>query len=896
MAHDVETQENGSLNRTRLAALAALTWERFWPLALPAFGVLALFLAVSWLGLWPMMGDTWRIGLLALFGAVGLAALFPLGQMRLPTDAELDTRIERASSLEHRPVTAQSDALANDKPASNDPMALALWQEHRRRMAAQLTGLKPGTPVPQVAKRDPYALRALAVLLLFVGFAAGWGQWSNRVGDAFVSHAGIAAETGRVDAWITPPPYTNRPPLFLAATGTETDKPVTVPEGSTVVVRVLDMDQPSLALLRRNSEEAIVADTGEEKTAAKGDPASETFTFKLEETAAMVLRGKGQDRATWRFAVTPDENPQIEFSEAPTTSARGQLEFSYTVKDDYGVRGAVANLELAENLVQAGGSVSQKPADPLVEAPEINLPLPSQRAREGTAKTSQDLTAHPWAGARVSMTLTATDDAEQEGKSAPETFTLPQRVFVKPLAQALVYERRRLALDANQAKDVAGMLDIITTTHPDEFIKNVTHYTALRVIFRTVDRADSKEDLLEALDLMWETALAIEDGGLSQAERRLRDAQERLSKALEEGATDEEISELMKELREAMAEFMRELQNQMARNQQNQQAMPMDENTQVLRQQDLERMMQQIEDLAKSGSKDAARQLLQELQRMMNNLQTAQPSQQQQQQNDEFSRQMDKLGEMMRQQQQLMDETFQMQRQQQEMRRQQRQQGQQNQQGQRQQNQRRQGQQQQGQRQQQGQQQQGQQQQGQQQQGQQGEQQGQRPMTADELADAMRQLQERQGELQRQMQEMQQAMRELGMEPGKLGEAGEAMGQAESELGQGQTGPATGEQGRALQAMREGAQQMMQNMQNQAGEQGRQGERGQHGEQTRNDRDPLGRNTRSQGPQIGQDTKVPGEIDAQRAREILDAIRRRLGETTRPKLELDYLDRLLPTR
>ncbi|NRB29860.1 MAG: DUF4175 family protein, partial [Rhizobiaceae bacterium] len=61
-------------------------------------------------------------------------------------------------------------------------------------------------------------------------------------------------------------------------------------------------------------------------------------------------------------------------------------------------------------------------------------------------------------------------------------------------------------------------------------------------------------------------------------------------------------------------------------------------------------------------------------------------------------------------------------------------------------------------------------------------------------------------------------------------------------------------------------------------------------------RDPLGRQSRSQGPQLGNDTKVPGEIDAQRARRILEAIRRRLGETTRPKLELDYLDRLLPTR
>ena len=53
---------------------------------------------------------------------------------------------------------------------------------------------------------------------------------------------------------------------------------------------------------------------------------------------------------------------------------------------------------------------------------------------------------------------------------------------------------------------------------------------------------------------------------------------------------------------------------------------------------------------------------------------------------------------------------------------------------------------------------------------------------------------------------------------------------------------------------------------------------------------------RSNGPQTGNDVKVPGEIDAQRAREILESIRRRLGENFRPQLELDYLDRLLPSR
>jgi hypothetical protein len=38
---------------------------------------------------------------------------------------------------------------------------------------------------------------------------------------------------------------------------------------------------------------------------------------------------------------------------------------------------------------------------------------------------------------------------------------------------------------------------------------------------------------------------------------------------------------------------------------------------------------------------------------------------------------------------------------------------------------------------------------------------------------------------------------------------------------------------------------------------------------------------------------VPGEIDAQRARRILQELRKRYGESYRPQLELDYIERLL---
>ena len=124
----------------------------------------------------------------------------------------------------------------------------------------------------------------------------------------------------------------------------------------------------------------------------------------------------------------------------------------------------------------------------------------------------------------------------------------------------------------------------------------------------------------------------------------------------------------------------------------------------------------------------------------------------------------------------------------------------------------------------------------------------------------------------------------MGIQPGEgFGEAGEAMGEAEGALGKGEGDRAVGEQGRALEALRRGAQDMMQQMlQAMQGDEGG-GQEG--GRQQNADRDPLGRPRATTGPDFGDSVKVPDEIDVQRARQILEAIRKRLGNALSPELE-----------
>jgi DNA anti-recombination protein RmuC len=133
---------------------------------------------------------------------------------------------------------------------------------------------------------------------------------------------------------------------------------------------------------------------------------------------------------------------------------------------------------------------------------------------------------------------------------------------------------------------------------------------------------------------------------------------------------------------------------------------------------------------------------------------------------------------------------------------------------------------------------------------------------------------------------LQRDLDELGLgSPEQLDAAREAMESAEQALEGQQYGEAAEQQGRALDEMRQSAQSMAQQMLQQMPSR--------YGQTGDSPRDPLGRPQRSQGPDLGTSVKVPDQIDMQRAREILEELRRRLGEATRPEIELDYLERLL---
>jgi uncharacterized protein (TIGR02302 family) len=867
----------GLLAKAIARARLVIGWERAWPILVRIGVVAAAFLAVSWAGLWLALPIYGRVAGVVVFALALLLAARPALSFTWPTRRDAIARLDRKSALAHRPATAISDALAT-KP--DDAVGAALWRAHLSRAMAAARALDPGVPAPGMPAKDPRAVRALALLAVIAAFFFAAGDRAGRIGAAFDWRGIAPASPYRLDAWVDPPGYTGRAPMVLP--GLRSDDPTSlnalalqVPSGSVLVVRASGLDTEALKLDGGIAEEKPDAAPAVSEGAAKdGKPAAADLPdaraargerrFVIRENADVSFLGPDQRRLMWHFKVQPDTAPTIAFAKDPQAGLRNATVLSYRMEDDYGIKEADAILVPAPPepsfFPRPGASAAKAPPKPLIPAPEVKLTLPAA-GRSGAAQTTKDLVAHPWAGATVAITLKAKDEAGQESVSETKTFRLPQRTFTKPLARALVDERRRLALDPSNRRRLVTVLTALTD-EPQKFKPDMSEYLGLRTGLAMARGARSDDDLRALVDYLWDMAVRIEDGTLTDAERALKAAQEALRDALERGASDEEIRKLTQDLRAAMERMMRQMAEQAMRDR-GANDRPLDQNTRIMRPQDLQKMLDRIEDLARSGNKDAARELLDQLQAMMENMrpsnrQAGQQGQQQQQ---------SELGAMIQEQQRLRDRTF----------RQGQQQGQRGQRG----------------------------QQGQQ--GQQGEG-GEGQEGFDQLQQGQQDLRLRLGRMLDQMRRMQpgqqgqgqgqqgeggqgqgQGQDDMARAGDQLGRAEQAMREAEEALGRGDGQGALDAEGRALQALRQGAQSLAQAQQGNDRGPGPGGP----GEDAAQRVDPLGRPLRSQ--DYGDDftVKVPDEVDAQRARRVLEELRRRLEQPLRPQIELDYLERLL---
>ncbi|VAV90438.1 Methyl-accepting chemotaxis protein, partial [hydrothermal vent metagenome] len=656
------------------------------------------------------------------------------------------------------------------------------------------------------------------------------------------------------EGWVEPPAYTGLPSLYL----NDIDAQITVPEGSRVTLRLYG-EVGALSVIESVS--------GPVRDVAATTKPEQNFT--IAQDGELSIDGPGGRK--WAVMAIRDTAPLVALLEdGARTTFDGQMSQPFRAMDDYGVIGGTATftLDLAQVERRFGLMIEPEARAPIV----LELPMPISGSREDfTEMLIENLSEHAWAHMPVMLTLEVLDERGQTGTSAPLKLNLPARRFFDPLAASLIEMRRDLLWSKANGQRVVQVLRAISyKPEPGLFRKDV-YYLKLRVILKRLERLvqyDSLRDKTrdEIAVALWELAEQLEDGDIEDALERMRMAQERLNQAMKNGASEDEIAELMQELRDATKDYLRQKTQQAQRENNVDQPDQTPQNTMELSQQDLQDMMDRIQELMEQGRFAEAQQALEEFQEMMENLRVTEGGNGQ----SEGQQSMEGLADTLRQQQGLSDQAF---------RDLQEQFNPNSGSGQSQENKGKNGSQGQGQ---------SHDGQGQGTQGDEGQNGLPQPGGKGSLAD-------RQEALRKELERQRGSLPGAGTQSGDaardaLDRAGRAMDGAEDALRQDDLAEAIDRQSEAMEALREGMRNLGDAMAEQQNPGGQGQARGQSGGQQS---DPLGRSP-GNGRRAGTEQNLlQGEDVYRRARDLLDEIQRRSGESDRPEIELEYLQRLL---
>lgn len=789
-------------------ARAALMWERVWPAVWPAVGLVGLFLAIGLLDVLPVLPG-WLHGLLlvAFAAAVAAALARAVWRLRWPTRLQGRRRLERDSGLAHRPLAMLEDAPAT---GTGDRGAMRLWALQRDRVQARIARLRLRWPRAGLAAVDPLALRAALGLTLVVALVVGWSDWPARLGRAVTPDLAVfaAPPPASLDIWVNPPAYTGLPPLFLAAAAGP-QAPLTIATGSTVLAQVQGgRGVPALQIGDSRTDFSSIA--------------PDTYKISAEVTQGDRLAVMQNDRtvAAWPLALLPDQPPRVAFRAPPARSERAALRLDYSAGDDYGLTSVAARIRRLDDA-------SAAPLD-------IDVVLPGPDLKQADGTSYQDLTPHPWAGLAVTIQLVAEDGIGQQGTSEAVRTVLPERIFNHPVARALVELRKQLTLNPKGRLPVARALSDVYE-QPDRYFNDTVVALALRAAERRLIYDAAAAAVPQVQQLLWDTALRIEEGDLAVAERDLRDVQKALMEALARGADDAEIERLMDQLQQAVSRFLEALAEQMRKQLAGGAApQPPPPDAQVLPSDALQRMIDQAREMARSGARDAARNLLSQLQNMLENLRASPFSPGREDNGRNAFQMMQDMDSLMRGQQELLDRSYQR-----ALKR--------------------------------------------------------GPSDADRSTESQQSSEDAQAQdrLRRQLGEMMRRLGDaLGEIPRSLGRAEQSMRDARDALQGDRPGDAVPPQTRAMDQLQQGMQSMAEQFIEQMG-QAAERNSGQLGVRPGRGQDPLGRRPGSSGVEALDGVEIPDRMELRRSREILDELRRRRGDRQRPPLELDYIDRLL---
>lgn len=585
--------------------------QSYWILFAEEFG-LRFWRLLSWL-----MGFAalWLLNIPQLFGEFGHVAIAFIAlagiayfirkdvrHFKKPTEEYVLRRIEGSSAVTHRPLTS-----LHDTPI--DKQQTALWQREQARKQTLLASLKAAKNRNILPKKDPYALRLAALLALFCGLIVAGTAWKARILSGVLPvPPSIQTQfvNTHVSLWVTPPEYTKVEQLVLSG---EQEAPLDIPQGS-VLKAFLKNDLGAWTMLFFKPSVQF----GDEKfEMVKNEDGTFSLETAVPKTDSLTLNVSWLRSQSWDVNYIPDLPPSISTTEEQKTLSDSQLQFMLSLYDDYSVERLEMRMELDPVVEDA----------PLGEAIEMQRSVLSPTATDFQMSPVYDMTAHTWAGLPVVFKFTAVDHIGQTGTLEPIKMVLPEREFTHPIAKKLIELRKYMVWNPESSYRDAFIAVEGLKRLPKSFNHDTRVYLSLSVMSaRMKYHQPSIETSMSLISMLWDTALRLEDGDLSLAARDLREAQQALEEALQDpNITEEEITRLMQDLREAMAQYMqslaREFEKRMAEQGLEIPTVPPEMLQDMMDMEDFAQMMQQMEQDMLNGDRSAAQDMLSRLERMM---------------------------------------------------------------------------------------------------------------------------------------------------------------------------------------------------------------------------------------------------------------------------------------
>jgi len=627
--------------KIRLQRLA-LFWERLWAaLHWPMITAL-VFAAVIFSGALSLLPRPLPLAVLVILTIAFLYSLKSLPKLQNPSRLHAMRKLEVNSDLKHRETSSLDDKLVAESDQSE------IWEEHKRRSLAALDHVKLATPQSHWRLFDPHALRLPALIAAVAALLLGTGDFSTNINSAFSLTNPLPIKPVILDAWLKAPAYTGKTPLLLSSPAMveklKNQTEILTPNNSVLNLHIQNATKPHVEVF------ALGQTTHVKLAAMRTETNDQGFQSELELDRPVTVKVMDGDSeiASYPLSLIADEAPKIAIVDTPRAQGLGQLEVKWNASDDYGVKSVTAEISLADE--QESGTGFEGNGIFLYDAPIFKIALKQSNAKSLEQTSSADLAGHPWAGFYAEIVLTAIDGAGHKTSTPPKRFKMPERDFSKPLAQALVEQRKKIILVTDAAPDVFTMMESLLT-YPtdikgqDGLILNLVNIKA------RLANATSPDDVVAVVKDLWPLIVMVEDGHLGDIRAELEALRQQLEQALRDKAPPEKIDELMRKMREAMNKLVEQLSKEGQK-----QAGKMPQNSKSISPEDLQKMMDKIEQLSKNGSKDAAAQMLAELDKLLQSLKPGQGSQMGEGPAGD-QKQMDALSDLLNKQQKLMDDT-----------------------------------------------------------------------------------------------------------------------------------------------------------------------------------------------------------------------------------------------